>query len=390
MSNVIFHIDINAFFASAEEIRDPLLKDKPVAVSHNSRKSVVTTANYVARSFGVRSAMPLSKAKELCPHLTVVDVHFSFYEELSNKFMTYLRTYTDLVEPASIDEAYVDMSEIIKTYQKPLDLAVKIQRDVYDQFSLPISIGIAPNKFLAKMASDFKKPMGISVLRKREIKEKLWPLDIHEMNGIGKKTEVKLRELSINTIGDLANASVHSLEQVLGNTTLSMIEKANGIDQRPIINVSSIQSISQSRTLSEATSDDLEIKEMIGRLSYSIAHRCQDEDRIAKGISLSCRFEGFKTQVQSIRFDIPTCEYEVIYQHALYLYDQFQSEGMIDFIGLNLYDLVEEKHSKYQLNLFSLDKDDSTESLVHQLNEVFNANLLKSGKDYFKDKDNYE
>ncbi|MDE8038924.1 DNA polymerase IV, partial [Erysipelothrix rhusiopathiae] len=188
MAQVIFHIDINAFYASAHLITDSSLYGKPVVVCSNQRGSVVTTASYEARSFGVNSAMPLAHAKRLCPNLEVIEVDFELYQELSVKFMNIIRSYSAVMQPASIDECYVDMTEVIKKYEKPLDLAVEIQKNIWEALRLPISIGVAPNKFLAKMASDMQKPRGITVLRIREVSQKLWPLSIESMYGIGKKT----------------------------------------------------------------------------------------------------------------------------------------------------------------------------------------------------------
>lgn len=183
MARVILHIDLNSFFASAEILKHPEYADKPIVVAGLSRRSVVSTANYIAREFGVHSAMPLHQALSLCPELVVLEGDYGLYEELSSKFFKLIKTFTPFVEPASIDECYADVTDIIKHYKRPLDLVWKIQQEVYKQLKLPCSIGVAPNKFLAKMASDMRKPMGITILRKQEIKRKLWPLPITEMQG---------------------------------------------------------------------------------------------------------------------------------------------------------------------------------------------------------------
>jgi len=185
MVRVYFHIDLNAFFANAEVLLDPSLKGKPIAVSGQTRRSVVSTASYEARAFGVHSAQPLSEALKLCPELEVVTPHFSWYHELSEDFMNIVRSYTDIIEQASIDECYADMTEAIRRFEHPLDLAVQIQKRVLNETGIPCSIGVAPNMFLAKMASDMKKPIGITVLRIREEQSKLWPLPNGDMRGVG-------------------------------------------------------------------------------------------------------------------------------------------------------------------------------------------------------------
>lgn len=204
-ARVIFHIDLNSFFASAEILKNSALAGQPVVVAGLNRRSVVSTASYEARSYGVHSAMPLHMAMEKCPELVVVQGDYSWYEELSERFFKYLRKFSPFIEPASIDECYMDVTEAIKAYKRPLDLAWIIQKNVMDDLRLPCSIGVAPNKFLAKMASDMRKPMGITVLRKQEVPRKLWPLPISDMWGIGKKSVPLLIENGIETIGDLAS-----------------------------------------------------------------------------------------------------------------------------------------------------------------------------------------
>ena len=187
MASVLFHIDLNAFFANAEMLRHPEYKGKPLAIGSLSSRSVLATANYEARKFGVHSAMPVFQAKEKCPGLVIVPGDYEYYRKLSSRFFAYLRRYSDKLEPLSIDECFLDVTEQIKKYPRPLDMAVQIQQGVLKEIGLSCSIGVGPNRFLAKMASDMKKPMGITVLRKSEIRNKLWPLPIEQMYGSGKR-----------------------------------------------------------------------------------------------------------------------------------------------------------------------------------------------------------
>ena len=205
MARVLFHIDINAFFASAEILKKPSLAGRPIAIGSVSRHGVLSTASYEARDYGVHSAMPVYEALRLCPDLELVQPDFAYYRELSAKFFHYLYQYTNQIEPASIDECYMDVTEIIKAYKRPMDLAFQIQNGVYKETGLHVSIGVAPTKFLAKMASDMRKPNGITILRKVELSTKLWPLPIEDMVGIGKKTVPKLKKQGIMTIGDFAS-----------------------------------------------------------------------------------------------------------------------------------------------------------------------------------------
>ena len=202
MSRIYFHVDLNAFFASAEILRDPSLKGKPIVVSGQTKRSVVSTASYEARAYGIHSAMSIILAKKLCPDLEIIEGHYSYYHSLSDEFMTIVRSFSPYMEKASIDECYVDVTDVIQQYKHPLDLAVLLQKAIYQKTGLGCSIGIGPNLFLAKMASDMKKPMGITVLRIRDVEAKLWPLPVHKMRGIGRKTLPKVEALGIKTIGD--------------------------------------------------------------------------------------------------------------------------------------------------------------------------------------------
>ena len=187
MSRVIFHVDLNSFFASAETLQHPELSDKPMIVAYDSIRSVVSTANYKAREFGIRSGMSVAQAKKLCKELIIQEPHYTLYQQYSYHFIEILKRFSPMVEQVSIDEAFCDMTYVIPRYPKPLDLALAVQESVKTHCGLDCSIGIAPNKFLAKMASDMKKPRGITVLRKKDVPYKMWPLPIEEMQFIGKK-----------------------------------------------------------------------------------------------------------------------------------------------------------------------------------------------------------
>ena len=197
---VIFHVDLNAFFASCEMAQNPALKKVPLGIGGRKDRGVLTTANYEARKYGVSSAMPVMEARRLCPNLEVLPVNFPLYEKYSNIFFDLLSEYSDTIEKGSIDEGYLDMTNP-KVDKHPLELAKEIQTRLLEEHDLPVSIGVAPNMFLAKMASNMKKPLGVTVLRRRDIEEKLWPLPIEAMHGIGKKTYPDLKLIGIQTIG---------------------------------------------------------------------------------------------------------------------------------------------------------------------------------------------
>ncbi|MBU1020858.1 MAG: DNA polymerase IV, partial [Firmicutes bacterium] len=201
---VIFHIDLNAFFASCEMASNPKLYNIPLGIGGKNDRGVLTTANYEARKSGVRSAMSVVEAKRICPNLVILPVNFPLYQKYSELFFELLSEYSDVIEKGSIDEGYLDMTDALDD-KHPLDIAKEIQTRLLEEYNLPVSIGIAPNMFLAKMASDIQKPLGITILRKRDVEEKLWVLPIEEMYGIGKKTYPNLKLIGIHTIGDLVN-----------------------------------------------------------------------------------------------------------------------------------------------------------------------------------------
>lgn len=378
MSKVIFHIDLNAFYASAEEVLDPSLHGKPVAVSGLSRRSVVTTANYEARKSGVHSAMPIQEALQLCPDLIVVKGHYRFYEELSAKFIQEIKKITPLVEQASIDECYADVTDIISKYPKPLGLAWQIQQNLYQDLHLKCSIGVAPNKFLAKMASDMKKPMGITVLRRQEIKQKLWPLAINEMQGIGKKTSPLLQRIGINTIGDLANfKDIDKLRSILGKNTQHMIDKANGYSSDEVISSHDVKSLSQSTTFATDITEYEEICSMFRRLAKQLSFRLKEEGKIALGISISIRYYDFNTIVRSRKLNVPIQVEDDLYEHAVSLYDENISDESIRHIGIGVFSLQNSNTQKIQMNLFDMETTvNETLEIIDQLNQKLDKGKL--------------
>ena len=219
MSRVIVHIDLNAFFVRCEEIKNPSLEGKPVIIGHVGRGGIVSTCSYAAREKGVRSGMPTFQALQKCPEAIVLGVDFNYYHEKSKEFFNYVKTYTPLVEPASVDECFADFSEVLRDEKEPIKFLRNMQLKLYQETKLKCSIGVAPTKFLAKMASDMKKPLGLVVIHKKDARKKLSPLPIEDFFGIGKKTAPRLRKLGINTIGDLITKiddEDHLLKQELG------------------------------------------------------------------------------------------------------------------------------------------------------------------------------
>ena len=380
---VLFHIDLNSFFASAEILKNSALQGQPVVVAGLNRRSVVSTASYEARSYGVHSAMPLHMAMEKCPDLVVVQGDYSWYEELSERFFKYLRKFSPFIEPASIDECYMDVTEAIKAYKRPLDLAWIIQKDVMEELRLPCSIGVAPNKFLAKMASDMRKPMGITVLRKQEVPKKLWPLPISEMWGIGKKTVPLLEENGILTIGDLAaEQNEKKVMTLLGKHSYQYIQHARGNSSNQLNYNQCLQSISQSTTLDRDISEYDEVRTVFQRLAKALSARAKEEGLKGRLISVSIRYSDFTNMVRSATIPNYTNEVNVLLEHALYLFDRNNNGKLIRHLGIGLASFQSAK-SVDQMDMFQepIENTNQVDQVLRELNKQLpDANLTTLGR----------
>jgi DNA polymerase-4 len=382
---IIFHVDLNAFYASCEEAIDPSLKSHPIGIAKNSDRGILTTANYAARKFGVSSAMNVYEAKKRCLHIKIIPPNFALYEAYSDQFFTYLRTFTDQIEPASIDEGYLDLTNDLNG-KHPLDIAKEIQETLLNQYQLPVSIGIAPNMFLAKMASDMKKPLGITVLRKRDIQEKLWPLPIEKMFGIGKKTVPNLHLLGIHTIEDLANfKDTDTLRKFLGNQTESFMHKAHGHDTRQVDPTSNeiISSIGNSRTYEGFLHTFEACEEALTDLTQSVYDRLVKHERSTKTIAVSVRTNDFESHSKHFSFEYHTQSYELIREVVDYLFDELYNEKPVHLLGVSASNLKKQAQLFRQLTIFEtekpLNKETHIDKLLKSINDNYENPLLKKG-----------
>ena len=370
MSRVYFHIDLNAFFASCEELLDPSLKGKPLVVGGKSRRSVISTANYEARKYGIHSAMPMQQAEKLCKDLVIVNGHYAFYSDMSHQFMQIIHSYTDLVEKASIDECYADMTDVICRYPKPLDVAFEIQRRVLEETGLRCSVGIGPNMFLAKMASDMKKPMGITVLRIRDVPEKMWPLPIKEMQGIGKRTVPLMEDLNIHTIKDLATyQDLNALKPVLGKNIESMIKRANGYDNRTLMTDYDSKSMGISETLLEDVTDYDELRGLIRTLCRRLSKRLKEAHKAGYHVSMRICYYDFRNANKSKKLSAPIWTSDDLFVQAMILFDSsYEEEEAVRLIGVSVSDFASEEFLTKQVSLFDAPEEESTSEILHDLN----------------------
>lgn len=383
---IIFHIDMNCFYASVEMAYDKKLKGKALAIAGNpeERKGIIVTSSYEARAKGVKTTMPLWQARKLCPNLMVKRPNFERYRKASRKIFQLLSEITPLVEPVSIDEGYLDVTEV--DYPRgSIQLAKDLQQAIKNRLDLPCSIGIAPNKFLAKTASDMKKPMGITVLRKHELNEKLWPLPIEKMHGVGQKTAEKLHSIQIKTIGDLAKKDVYLLKQLLGINGERLNNRANGIDPRIVDPkaVHEFKSIGSSQTLPRDTTDEQVIVQLMKQLSLQVERRIKRKQSSGRTVQLMIRFQDRNTITRSKTLPSYIDNEEDIMSVAYELFKTHWDGKPIRLIGITLQDIEEKKNIVHQLDLFTYEKEEGKEKLQTAIQEL----TSKYGENPFKQLD---
>ena len=388
MSKIILHVDMNSYFATVEKILDPSLKDKPIVVGRDSSRGVVSTACYIARKYGIHSAMPIYKAKQLCPNLVIINGHYDKYEEFRDKFLKILYEYSSKIEVASIDECYVDISEyfIMNPTLEPLKVIENIQKRIFYETELICSIGVAPNKFLAKMGSDYKKPMGLTVIRLKDVQSILWPIKIEDMYGIGKKTAPRLKEIDIKTIGDLAKESVENVElkKILGKNTKRYIDLANGIDNSELVYEDiNNKSIGHSVTLLNNTNDYDLLLDTMKELAKKVSKRAKESKLLGNNIGIVLKYSDFTLCNRSIKIKKYTNEYNEIINVATKLFDSNFKGEIVRLVGVSLNNLLEEGDIAYQTTLeLNSNKpikvvDKVTENIINDINNKYNKKLVK-------------
>lgn len=292
----ILHIDMDAFFAAVEEKKDPSLKGKPVVIGGTgdpSKRGVVSTANYEARKYGIHSAMPLRTAHKLCPRAVFLPVDYEAYEAASLEFKTVLLNITSIMEDVGIDEAYLDISDEPDANETIVE---RIKAGIYEKTGLTCSIGIAPNKLLAKIASDMQKPNGLTVLTEDDIEGRLWPMPIRKLYGIGPKTEEHLKAMNIATIGKLAALSVEILVQRFGPSYGHYLhEAARGVDESPLVTHWEPKSFSRETTFQEDVKNWQIIARTIAELTKEVVSDLTGKGYCARTITLKIRYSDFRT-----------------------------------------------------------------------------------------------
>ncbi|KMM37908.1 DNA polymerase IV [Alkalihalobacillus macyae] len=388
---IIFHVDMNSFYASVEAAHNPDLRGKPLAIAGNveERRGIVVTSSYEARKKGVKTTMPVWQAKKHCPELLVMPPNFPLYRQTSLQIFELLESYTPLVQPVSIDEGYLDLTDDCGD-KSPVVIAEEIQKRIHDEIGIPCSIGIAPNKFLAKMASDMKKPLGITILRKREIDKLLWPLDVGEMHGVGKKTKEKLQELKITTIHDLAHANPVQLEMKLGINGKRLHDRANGNDNRPVDPdaIDDFKSVGNSTTFPEDLVDHHRINTALTNLADSVAKRMAKKNVLSFNIQLTIRYNDRTTVTRSRKLQNPISQSGDILEAAQHLFEKNWSGQPIRLLGITGQSLIDRNEATVQLDLFSFEADTKRADLQNTIGSIrakYGESSLLKGNQLGKD-----
>ena len=385
-NKVIFHIDMNMFFCSLAVIKHPSLKGKAFACApSNTTKGVISSASYKAREKGIRSAMSLVEAFRIMPDLICVEPDIKMIHEYHNHFISLIKDYTKIIEVASVDEVYADMSEICKTRDK-IVLAREIQRRLVKEYHLPCSIGIAPTLFLAKMASDMKKPLGLVVINKENSIDILKDLPVSDIFGIGKKTYPILIDNGIQTIKDFID--LKNKEKIIGlvgqRTYEYVINSVNGNSRNQVINnkYDKSESLSRSVTFNVYLETIEELDRELKRLVGEVVLNMEKHKYIAKGVTVILRDENFKTKSFSKMIKY-TFDYDALYEEAYELLEQNYKGNKIRLLGFGVYGLKDKDLQKEEYNLFTyekyIEKEEKIRKTLEQLQNKFGKNSIAKG-----------
>lgn len=329
MLRIIMHIDMDAFYSSVEQRENPALSGKPVIVGADPKggkgRGVVAGCSYEARKHGVHSAQPISLAYRLCPDGVYLRPNFLLYENASEQVMILLRQFTEKVEQISIDEAFLDVSEKTSSFDEAAVLASNVKQEIRDKTQLTCSIGVAPNKSVAKIASDYKKPDGLTIVQSEKLKEFLAPLPVGKISGVGKKGSEVLRKLGVNTIGQLAATHPVKLTEIFGKYGTRLWQVANGIDEEEVVTSSTIKSISSETTFEEDMADKRKVVDALASLIEDVHARTISQNMLFRTVGIKVRLEDFSTFTRAKTHARYTNDKAVIEDYVRKLFSEFET-----------------------------------------------------------------
>lgn len=329
---------MDAFFAAVEQKRRPELKDKPVVIGGSGDptiRGVVSTANYEARKYGIHSAMPLKTAHKLCPHAVFLPVDMDEYARVSEIFKNVLRQFSPVMEDVGIDEAFLDLSDSERPSE---EIAREIREGITKATGITCSLGIAPNKLLAKMASEMQKPDGITIITERDIESRIWPMPVRKLWGVGPKSEAYLKEFSIHTIGELAALPLEKLIERFGNSYGNYLyEASRGIDDSPLVTHWEPKSISRETTFQNDTCHWQTIAGNLADLTRETVTELREREYKCKNVTVKIRFSDFKTYTRATTLETPTDKLEIIRKAAFFCLGNFDlKKKKVRLVGARL------------------------------------------------------
>ncbi|MCM2285826.1 MAG: DNA polymerase IV [Desulfobacula sp.] len=378
---MILHIDMDAFFAAVEQRDNPALRHRPVIVAGNSKRSVVSTASYEARKFGIRSAMPVYAAKQRCADLIVVPGNMKKYRSDSKKIMAILSGFSPLVEQVSIDEAFVDLAGCERLFGSPEDMGRAIKKKIEAGLSLTSSIGIAPIKFLAKIASDMNKPDGLTLITPAEAPRVLAELPIQKVPGVGQAAMKQMNILKIRSLGDIKKFSLPLLTQKFGKMGPHLFELSNGIDASMVETGHTRKSISSETTLSKDVSDFETLKGILLDRAQTVGRDLRAKHLVCETVFIKLKFSDFTQVTRSRTLDTAVSSSAAIFKEALALYRKIELKKKIRLAGVGVTSL---KDKDRPIQMFLLGEEKKTETqwasvdkAVDSIMEKFGGNIIQ-------------
>jgi DNA polymerase IV len=377
---MILHIDMDAFFAAIEQRDNPDLKNKPVIISGNSKRSVVSTASYEARKFGIGSAMPVFKAKQLCDHLEIVPGNMKKYQSTSKEIMKIISHFSPLLEQVSIDEAYLDITGCEKLFGSYKDIALAIKKEIYHQLSLTCSIGMTPLKFLSKIASDMNKPDGLTIIEQSRIKDFIFYLPIQKISGIGKNSMKNMQLLQIKTLGDVQKYSLPVLTQKFGKMGEKLLELSHGNDKSRVETTNIRKSISSETTLAKDITDFQTVKQILLDRSQIVGKTLRQKKFVCENVFIKLKFSDFSQITRTRKLTSPICSSSAIFNEALFLYKKIKLKKKIRLIGVGVTTL-KDKHAPVQMLLIQSPEKyekhwESVDFAIDSISEKFGMDII--------------
>ncbi len=376
----VMHVDMDAFFASVEQLDNPQYRGKPLIVGCKSHRGVVSTCSYEAREYGVHSAMPIIQAKRLCPNGIFVSGRMGRYVEVSQQIMKIFTEFSPCVEPLSIsiDEAFLDLSGMEHLVGDITLLGRNIKMRIKEVTGLTASVGLAPNKFLAKLGSDLRKPDGLVIIYENKAKEFIAPLPVNKIFGIGKKANEALKKIGIITIGQLAACDELYLKNILGNNTALVQNLARGIDDRPVENSREAKSIGKETTYMEDLLTQEKYHDALWDLSQQVGWRIRNSGLAGRTVTLKVKYRSFKSVTRSITTEVPVSVDEDIFALVEKLITQIKWAEPVRLLGISVSKLV--PAGELLLDFARDEKRQKRSAALDALKNKFGEHIIKRGK----------